>query len=86
MNVSGAGINLHAKNKSGAIALLEWLAGSQAQSMLAGLNMEFPVNNDVTAVPQVLAWGPFKADTIALSRIAEKQVAAVKLIDQAAYQ
>lgn len=85
MNISGAGITAHAKHKQAAIALLEWLSSPEAQEMLAGLNMEFPVNPKVKSVQQVQDWGTFKADTIPLNDIAAQQIKAVKIIDSAGY-
>ncbi len=86
MNISGAGITKHAKHSEAAIALMEWLSGEEAQGMLAGLNMEFPVNQAVQPVAQVTAWGTFNADKVALSDIAGHQIEAVRLIDEAGYQ
>ena len=85
MNISGAGITTHAKHKAEALALIEWLSSPEAQKMLAGLNMEFPVNPNVESVPQVQAWGTFKADSLPLNDIAAKQIEAVKIIDNAGY-
>ncbi|NRB37754.1 MAG: extracellular solute-binding protein [Pseudomonadales bacterium] len=85
MNISGAGVTAHAKHTDAAIKLLEWLSGPEAQEMLAGLNMEFPVNPQVKSVAQVQAWGAFKADSIPLNEIAAQQIEAVKIIDSAGY-
>ncbi len=85
MNISGAGVTKHAPHKAQAIALLEWLSSAEAQTLLAGLNMEFPVNPNVQAVEQVRNWGAFKADNIALSDVAALQVEAVRIIDNAGY-
>jgi iron(III) transport system substrate-binding protein len=86
MNISGAGVTRHAKHPEQALALIEWLSGEEAQGMLAGLNLEFPVNPSVSAVERVLAWGAFKADSIPLLQIANHQLEAVRMIDEAGYQ
>lgn len=86
MNISGGGVTRHSQRPQQAIALLEWLSSKEAQGMLAGLNLEFPVHPQVEAVKQVKAWGEFRADNIPLSDVAEQQVPAVKLIDQVGYQ
>ena len=85
MNISGAGITRHAKNKEAAVALLEWLSSEDAQKLLAGLNMEFPVNEKVKSIKQVQNWGVFKADNIRLNDIAKQQIQAVRIIDTAGY-
>lgn len=86
VNVSGAGITKHAKHKKEAQQLLEWLVSDKAQSMLAGLNMEYPVNPDVAIPQQVKNWGEFKADDINLSEAGRLQADAVKLMDKSGYR
>ncbi|HEY9033070.1 MAG TPA: Fe(3+) ABC transporter substrate-binding protein [Pseudomonadales bacterium] len=86
INISGAGITKHSKRPEAALALLEWLSSEEAQGMLAGLNLEFPVHPAVESVQQVKDWGEFLADTLPLSKVAEQQVPAVRLIDQVGYQ
>ena len=86
VNVSGAGITKHAKHKKAAQQLLEWLVSDKAQSMLAGLNMEYPVNPDVSIPQQVENWGEFKADDINLSEAGRLQASAVKLMDKSGYR
>jgi iron(III) transport system substrate-binding protein len=85
VNVSGAGITKHAKHKKEAQKLLEWLVSGKAQSMLAGLNMEYPVNPGVSIPQQVRNWGEFKADDINLSEAGRLQASAVKLMDKSGY-
>ncbi|CAA0079627.1 putative binding protein component of ABC iron transporter [BD1-7 clade bacterium] len=86
MNISGAGLTQHAKHPKQAQALLEWLSSTQAQQLLAGLNLEFPVNPAVSPVDQVVAWGSFKADDVALDDVAAKQREAVQIMDAAGYR
>ena len=86
VNVSGAGITQHAKHKKAALQLLEWLVSDKAQSMLAGLNMEYPVSPDVAIPEQVKNWGEFKADDINLSEAGRLQASAVKLMDKTGYR
>jgi len=86
VNVSGAGITKYAKNKKAAQQLLEWLVSDKAQSMLAGLNMEYPVNPDVSIPQQVKNWGEFEADDINLSEAGRLQANAVKLMDKSGYR
>lgn len=86
MNVSGAGVTKYAKHPKEAQALIEWLSSTEAQGLLAGLNLEFPVNPQVASVPQVQAWGSFMQDSLPLSAIAANQVEAIRLIDQVGYR
>lgn len=86
MNVSGAGLTAHAKNKEGAIRLLEWLSGTEAQENFAGLNMEYPVNNSVPLEPLVKKWGTFKGNPMNVAIYGELQADAIKLMDRAQYK
>lgn len=86
VNVSGAGVTRHAKHPQAAQKLLEWLAGAEAQSLFASLNLEYPVNAAAAVDPLVAAWGPFKPDPISVARAGEGQAAAVRLMDRAGYR
>jgi iron(III) transport system substrate-binding protein len=86
VNVSGAGITQNARHKKEALQLLEWLVSNKAQSMLAGLNMEYPVNTNVEVPLQVKNWGDFSADDINLSEAGRLQAEAVKLMDRSDYR
>ena len=85
VNVSGAGVLKASDNAQAAQQLLEWLASAQAQKDFAGLNMEYPANPAVDAVPTVAAWGAFKPNLINVNEAGRLQAAAVKLMDRAGY-
>lgn len=86
MNISGAGITKHAKNKAGALKLLEWLASEEAQVTFGALNQEFPVNPAVAPSEEVAAWGTFKGNPMNVTAYGEKQADAIKLMDRANYK
>jgi len=86
MNVSGAGVTAHAKNKDRAIKLIEWLSGVEAQEQFAGLNMEYPVNSKVKVDPVVEKWGEFKGNPMNVAKYGELQSAAIKLMDRVGYK
>jgi iron(III) transport system substrate-binding protein len=86
VNVSGAGVTAHAKNRAGAIKLIEFLSTVEAQQMFANQSMEFPVNPKAEAHPVVRAWGPFKQDDINVASAGEFQAAATRLSDRAGYK
>ncbi len=86
MNVSGAGVTTHAKNKAEAVKLLEWLSSVEAQSKFASLNMEYPANKSVKVDPIVAAWGEFKGNPLNVAKYGEYQSAAIKLMDRAGYK
>lgn len=86
MNVSGAGITKYSDNKGGAIKLLEWLAGSEAQSQFAALNMEYPANPDIKPDAIASSWGAFKGSPLNVAKYGELQTEAIKLMDKAGYK
>jgi iron(III) transport system substrate-binding protein len=82
INISGAAVTKNAKNRAGAIKLIEFLASDAAQKMYAETNLEYPVKAGVAIDPLVKSWGDFKADNISLEKIAKLRPAASKLIDR----
>ena len=85
VNISGAAVIKDAKNRDNAVALLEFLAGDQAQNMYATVNFEFPVKAGIKTHPLVESWGAFKADTLSLEDIARNRTAATKLVDKTGF-
>lgn len=86
VNISGAGVTRYAKHPQAAQKLLEWLSSSTAQSVFAGLNMEYPVNPHVKPSEEVSAWGEFKADLIDVGVAGRNQAKAIMLMDRAGYR
>jgi iron(III) transport system substrate-binding protein len=86
VNVSGAGVTAHAKNRANAIKLLEFLSTPEAQQMFADVSMEYPVNPQAGLNPIVVKWGKFKHDDINVAAAGEFQAAATKLADRAGYR
>lgn len=86
VNIAGAGVTKHAKHKTAAIKLLEWLSSPAAQNLFADRNLEYPVNPVVSADASVQAWGPYKANVINVGKAGELQASAVKLMDRAGYR
>jgi iron(III) transport system substrate-binding protein len=86
VNVSGAGVTAHSKNKPAAIKFIEWLSSEKAQNLFADVNMEYPANVKVKPDATVAAWGSFKQDTINVAQAGKLQAQAVKLMDRAGYK
>lgn len=86
VNISGAGVTSHSKHAAQAQALLEWLAGPEAQSMFATLDYEYPVRSGVDLAPVVAAWGSFNEDQHNLAIAGRRQAEAVKLMDRAGWR
>jgi iron(III) transport system substrate-binding protein len=86
VNVSGAGVTTHAKNRAGALKFLEFLSSPAAQQMFADLAFEYPVNSQAAINPLVAKWGTFKQDDINIASAGEFQAAATRLADRAGYR
>ena len=85
VNISGAAVTKHAKNRGNAVRLIEFLSGEYAQKLYADQNYEYPLKKGVKTHPLVDSWGKFKADTINLAKVANKRATASKLADQVDY-
>lgn len=86
LNISGAGVTSHAKNRSNAVELIEFLSSARVQRLYADANYEYPVNPKVRPHSLLAAWGTFRADQVNVAAAGEFQIAAVKLMDRAGYR
>jgi iron(III) transport system substrate-binding protein len=86
VNISGAGVTTHAKNRAEAIKLIEFLTSPEAQQMFADANFEYPANPQAGVNPLIAKWGKFKQDDTNIAAAGEFQAAAVKLADRAGYK
>jgi len=86
VNVSGAGVTAHSRNRANAVRLLEYLSSPEAQQMFADTSMEYPVNPKAEVHPIVRAWGTFKQDDINVAAAGEFQAAATRLADRVGYR
>jgi iron(III) transport system substrate-binding protein len=86
VNISGAGVTAHARNRAQAVRLLEYLASVDAQNAFADGNFEYPVNPRVRPHAILLGWGQFKADQTPVAAAGEYQAAATRLADRANYR
>ncbi len=82
VNISGGAVTRGARNREGAIRLLEFLSDDVAQKLYAEQNFEYPVKPGVEVHRRVKSWGAFEADAISLSAVAEYRAAASRLVDQ----
>ncbi len=86
VNVSGAGVTAHARNRDQAVKLLEFLASDAAQRWYADANNEYPVNPEIPPSATLAAWGEFKADTLNVAKLGELNAAAIRLMDRAGWK
>lgn len=87
LNVSGAGVTKHAKNKANAVKLLEYLTNKNSQKFYADVNHEFPIVKGTGVSKTVKAWGfPFKGDSLPMNKLGENNAKAVKVFDKAGWK
>ncbi len=82
VNISGAGVAKHAKNRENAVRLIEFLADIVAQELYAAQNYEYPVNPDAGWSDELRSWGRFRSDDLSLAEIARLAPKAQRLIDR----
>jgi iron(III) transport system substrate-binding protein len=86
VNLSGAGVTAHARNREAAIKFLEWLSGPGGQRLFADGNFEYPANPEVEPHPLIAGFGEFTADPLSVTEYGRLQAAAVALLDRAGYR
>jgi iron(III) transport system substrate-binding protein len=86
VNVSGAGVAAHSKNRANAQKFIEFLSTPEAQQMFADVSFEYPANPQASINPIVARWGTFKQDDINIASAGEFQAAATRLADRAGYK
>jgi len=86
VNISGAGLAAHSPNRENAVQFLEFLTTPEAQSLYAGGNFEFPINNN-TELPEVLSgFGQFDSDAVNVAAYGNNNPAAIRLMDRAGWR
>jgi iron(III) transport system substrate-binding protein len=81
VNISGGGVTLHAKRPGRAKQLLEWLVSDEAQTLLAPVNVEFPIRPSITPAPGLVAMGAFKEEDIPLDALGRHQAEAARIFE-----
>jgi iron(III) transport system substrate-binding protein len=87
VNISGAGIVVNAPNAAQALAFLEFLASSEAQTRFARGNNEYPVVAGAALEnPALEQLGPFKADPLDAALYGVHQAEAQRALDRAGWK
>jgi iron(III) transport system substrate-binding protein len=87
VNISGAGIVAGAPNAAQALAFLEYLASSEAQTLFARGNNEYPVVAGAALDnPALEQLGSFKADPLDAALYGEHQAEAQRALDRAGWK
>ena len=89
LNIAGAAVAKHAKNKDNAIAFMEFLASPFAQDYFANGNNEFPAVKGLKVDnPAIKAMGGdnFKAEQIPLGVVAKNLTKVQQMLDRVGFQ
>lgn len=86
INISGAGLLKHSKNKENAILFMEFLTSIPTQEFLTQVNYEFPVNPKAQMPETLRAWGSFKEDQLPLKNIIVHTPEALAVFDRAGWK
>jgi iron(III) transport system substrate-binding protein len=86
VNISGAAVTAHAKNKDNAVKLIEFLSGDEAQKIYADKVLEYPVKPGIEPSTILLGLGSFKADPLPLAKLGALRAEALKIVDRAGWR
>jgi iron(III) transport system substrate-binding protein len=87
VNISGAGVAKHSKNREAAVKFLEYLASDSAQAYFADGNNEWPVVASVKLNnPALRVMGDFKSESVPVSAIGMNQVKVQQMLDRVGYK
>lgn len=86
INISGAALTKHAKNKENAIKFIEFLSAEKAQGKFAEANYEYPANPNVEPAELLKSWGDFKEQDVNLTVYGENQQAAIRIFNEVGWK
>jgi len=86
INISGAGLVKHSKNKENAVKLVEFLTNEESQTTFSAENFEFPVNPKAKLPELLKSWGEFKAQKIDFAELGKNNGKAVEIMNKAGWK
>ena len=87
VNISGAAVARHARNRDAAVQFLEYLASDDAQRMLADGNNEYPVVATArTENPALMALGRFKSEAVPIAKVGANTALVQQMLDRAGFR
>jgi iron(III) transport system substrate-binding protein len=85
INISGAGVTMHAPHRQAAIRFLEYLASDEAQRIFVASSDEFPAVASAGYTDRLTALGEFKTNPINVSVYGTNQAQAQMIFDRAGW-
>ncbi len=87
VNISGAAVARHARNREAAVKFIEYLAGDEAQRMLADGNNEYATAPGVQMTnPALKALGSFKAETVPIAKVGANTTQVQQMLDRVGFK
>ncbi|WP_439607506.1 extracellular solute-binding protein [Hydrogenophaga sp.] len=89
VNIAGAAVAKHAKNRDNAVAFMEFLASPYAQDYFANGNNEFPAVKGLkvdNAAIKSMGGDNFKAETVPLGVVSKNMTKVQQMLDRAGYK
>ena len=86
VNVSGAGVAIHAPHQAEALQLLKFLLSREAQQAFAEGNKEYPIVEGVAVDPILAGFGTLVPDTLSLAELSRNNAAALMVMEEAGWR
>lgn len=86
VNLSGAGVLVHAPHREAAVRFLEYLTGDDAQRILAEGNNEYPIVESVAVSGPIAGFGAFVEDQLNAAVIGANNPLALRIADIAGWR
>ncbi len=86
VNIAGAAVARHAKNRDAAVQFLEYLASDSAQRYFADGNNEYPVVVGVNSNTTLRALGAFKSETVPIAKVGANTAQVQQMLDRAGFK
>lgn len=86
VNVAGAAVARHAKNREAAVQFIEYLASDSAQRYFADGNNEYPVVAGTAPNAALSSLGAFKAETVPIAQVGANTALVQQMLDRAGFK
>lgn len=86
VNIAGAAVARHAKNRDAAVQFLEYLVSDAAQRYFADGNNEYPVVAGLKANNALQALGNFKSETVPIAKVGANTAQVQQMLDRVGFK
>lgn len=87
VNIAGAAVARHARNRDAAVQFLEYLSSDTAQRYFADGNNEYPVvASAATENPALVSLGRFKAETVPIGQVGANTAQVQQMLDRVGFK